>query len=312
MTTPPSTRRAGLTVVVVAYGSADSLRRCLAPLADNYPILVADNSASPEVARICTEAGALYLDTGGNLGFARAVNAALAHLDLARDDVLLLNPDAEVSAASVEALRAALDRRPALACVAPLQRRVEGAPPATVCWPFDTPWGPWLDAVGLGGRRRQSFLSASVLLVRGAALADVGGFDEGYFLYAEEQDWQRRALGRGWAVAPCTDAEALHQGGGTDDDVIRREDRLHAGTERYVRKWYGAAGWQLYRVGAVAAASRRLLTGGRQGRLAARRQLRRYLTGPYRGALRSGSVPALAHRVPDLVRRPAPAARASR
>ena len=47
------------------------------------------------------------------------------------------------------------------------------------------------------------YVIASVLLVRGEALVDVGGFDEGFFLYAEEADWERRATRRGWTVSYC-------------------------------------------------------------------------------------------------------------
>ena len=42
------------------------------------------------------------------------------------------------------------------------------------------------------------WLSGSCVLMRRAALDDVGGLDEGFFLYSEETDLFRRLRDRGW------------------------------------------------------------------------------------------------------------------
>ncbi len=56
-------------VVVVAYGAADLLERCLAPLAGRLPLLVVDNSSDPAVEAVAKRHGATYIDPGRNLGF---------------------------------------------------------------------------------------------------------------------------------------------------------------------------------------------------------------------------------------------------
>ena len=76
-----------------------------------------------------------------------------------------------------------------------------------------------MEAAGLGRlRHRVDFLIGSVLLLGDRALTDVGGFDEQFFLYAEESDWQRRATDHGWRVALCADVTATHVGAGTSGD----------------------------------------------------------------------------------------------
>lgn len=66
-----------------------------------------------------------------------------------------------------------------VAAVAPAQHDPVHHAPARVGWPFPTPSGAWLEAVGLGRlRRRTDFLIGSVLLLADAALTDVGGFDD--------------------------------------------------------------------------------------------------------------------------------------
>jgi glycosyltransferase involved in cell wall biosynthesis len=114
-------------------------------------------------------------------------------------------------------------------------------------------------------------------------------FDERYFLYAEEADWQLRARRRGGSVLYCDDVEAEHIGGGTGGSRVEREMLFHASHERFVRKWYGALGWHLARLGVLAGATARgLIRRGARGQDDLRRA-RIYLEGPVR-ALERGAI----------------------
>lgn len=270
-------------VVVVAYGAAALLERALAPVAGALPVTVVDNSGDPEVRRVAEAAGARYLDPGANLGFAAAVNVGVraAHAEHPGADVLLLNPDARVDVAGVRALHAALRAAPDVAAVGPAQVDDDGTP-ARVRWPFPTPGGAWRQAAGLGvADRRDGFVIGSVLLLRAAALAAVGGFDERYFLYSEETDWQRRAHDLGWRSDVVATVLAGHVGGGTSTDPARRETHFHASQERYFRTHHGARGWASVRAAVVLGAVPRALLPGARG-AAARLRLRLYLRGPLR------------------------------
>jgi GT2 family glycosyltransferase len=286
-------------VVVVAYGDPANLATCLESLQGAYPAVVVDNGSSLETRRIAEAAGASYLDPGTNLGFGAAVNRAVAGLAPDRDAVLLLNPDAYMRPAAVERLREEIDADVHVACVAPAQHRPGSDRAAVVCWPFPTPLRAWAEAVGLGRFvGGWGYVIASVLLVRRGAFFDVGGFDEGFFLYAEEADWERRATRRGWTVRYCADAEAVHAGAATDPDTDRRHVRFHAGVERYMRKWHGQWGWRSYQAATVLTALRRGLVGGRARRHASMRLAGLYTRGPYHVGRRSGAVPERHHHVP--------------
>ena len=288
-------------VVVVAYGDPDALAGCLAALEGEHPVVVVDNSSSPATRTVAAAAGATYIDPGENLGFAAAVNRGFGAVPLPGTDVLLLNPDAVIEPESLARLRHALHADGALACVAPAQHRPGSERPSPVCWPFPTPARAWHEALGLGRfARAWGYVIASVLLVRGDALVDVGGLDEGFFLYAEEADWERRATRRGWAVALCEDASATHVGAATDPDPGRREIRFHAGVETYVRKWHGAAGWRSYQAATVLTALRRAAVARRARRRASLHLARLYASGPARIARRDGLIPARPHHVPSL------------
>jgi GT2 family glycosyltransferase len=286
-------------VVVVAYGDPRPLAECLEALGGTYPVVVVDNSSSAATLDVVADAGATYLDPGANLGFAAAVNRGLAAIDLHGADVLLLNPDARVAPDALELLHRGLQADPTLACIAPAQHRPGSAVAAAVCWPFPTPARAWHEAVGLGRfGHGWGYVIASVLLVRGEAFLDVGGLDEGFFLYAEEADWERRATRRGWTVSYCPEAEATHVGAATDDDPARREVRFHAGVETYVRKWHGPVGWRSYQAATVLTALRRAVVPGATRRRSSLHLARLYASGPTRQARRRGMVPVHPHHVP--------------
>lgn len=271
----------GLEVIVVAYGAVGMLRRALTPIAA-LPVTVIDNSSLPEVAALCEELGVRYRDAGSNLGFGAAVNLALIDRLVPGGDVLLLNPDAEISRPDIATLHDALRADPRLASVGPAQIDDRGRG-ARVSWPFPTPRRSWLEAVGLGRFvGGPQFVIGSVLLLRAEALDQVGAFDERFFLYAEETDWAYRAHRLGWRHTVVPQVRAVHSAGGTSTDPRRREAHFHASQERYFRKHFGAAGWLTARLAAVAGASMRaLLLRGERGR-DARRRAALYRLGPVR------------------------------
>lgn len=113
----------------------------------------------------------------------------------------------------------------------------------------------------------------AALLVRRAALEDVGGFDEDFFFYAEESDLMARLRARGWRVLYEPDADVVHVGGASGGDVLF--GRLHASLRRYVRKHHGPLAAALAAAvlwcGAAARYVLALVTPGESGR---RRRLR--------------------------------------
>lgn len=268
-------------IIVVAYGEPELLRAALEPVRA-LAVTVVDNSSLSEIAALCAELGVRYVDARANRGFAAGVNFGLAHRRYPDSDVLLLNPDAVVSPAQVDELHAALHADPGLASIAPLQMNSAGEP-SRVQWPFPSPRNAWLEAAGLGRfESGGSFVTGAVLLLRAEALAQVGGFDESFFLYAEETDWAYRAYQLGWRHGVSRDVLALHEGAATSTDARVREARFHASQERFLRKHFGSMGWQIARIAVWLGATARcaLLRGARRD--GARLRAALYRLGPVR------------------------------
>lgn len=272
-------------VVLVAYGAPDMVRSALAPLVGHFPLTVVDNSSMPQIRRIAADAGARYLDPGRNGGFAAGVNYALDRRTDPERDVLLLNPDAIIVPADVTLLQHALNADPRLASTGPSQVDDDGVA-ARVTWPFPSPAGVWIQTIGLARLRRprpgNSFVIGSVLLLKAAAITQVGRFDEDFFLYAEETDWAFRAHRLGWRHAQIPAARAIHLGGATSSDPHRRETHFHASQERYLRKHFGALNWQIARVGVLVGALLRSAVLRGPAAQSARRRLQTYAKGPVR------------------------------
>lgn len=272
-------------VVVVAYGSPALLETALDGLGTGHDVVVVDNGGSDDVAALCRRRGTRYVRSPGNVGFAAAVNTGVVAAGPDRD-VLLLNPDARLGWPDVLVLQERLHEAPRRAAVAPSLVRPDGGTEPT-SWPVPRPSLPWRGVVGAGGVRDgdRVFLSGAVLLLRAEALVDVGALDERFFLYAEECDWQVRAQDRGWTVAVVPEVVAEHLGAATSDDPALRAARFHAAAERFVRKWHGRAGWEVFRAGSALSALRRFAVPGLrdpQVRAEQRRALRLYARGPLR------------------------------
>lgn len=244
-----------VSAIVVAYGSVSLLDRCLDAFATGADeILVVDNSRDADVEAVASRRQARYLDPGGNVGFAAAVNLGIR---AAREDtdILLVNPDAELSARAIGALSRVLHSQDKLAAVAPSLFDSDGHP-QRVEWPFPSPAGAWLQALGLSRLDRSpTFVVGAVLLLRREALEMVGGFDERFFLYAEEADWQYRAHRAGWRSIVAEEIAASHIGAASSSDPMRRSELFQRSQGLFARKWYGRTGfvvmWSAWTVGSA-------------------------------------------------------------
>jgi N-acetylglucosaminyl-diphospho-decaprenol L-rhamnosyltransferase len=228
-----------LSIIIVSWNTRDALRDCLASLPRAVEdlaseVLVVDNASrdgTPEMVRGEFPACRL-LESGGNLGFARANNLALAE---ARGRLLLLlNPDTVCPRGSLAGLVACLDGLPpTVAAAGPTLVDDRGRPVASygdfpalrMHWfGLLDPRGCWLPRnlrAGLGrvpepGRPGGpvDYLKGACLLLRRSALEQVGPLDERYFLYFEETDWCWRARRAGLRVFHCADVQVVHLEGG--------------------------------------------------------------------------------------------------
>lgn len=244
-------------VVIVAYNSRDTLRDCVGPLL-RLPwvsVTVVDNASPDGSAAVVADFPVRIIKAPRNGGFAYGCNLGAAAG--AAEFVMFLNPDARIDSESLHRLVAVLRADPALGGVGPrtlddrgqLHRTQRRFPRLRSTYAqalglhrvaaFSSWAGEVIqDPAAYTRPGRPDWLSGSCVLMRRAALDEVGGLDEGFFLYSEETDLFRRLRGRGWRARFEPQAIAYHHGYGSAPweavTPILARSRV-----RYARKHHG-------------------------------------------------------------------------
>jgi N-acetylglucosaminyl-diphospho-decaprenol L-rhamnosyltransferase len=225
--------------IVVTYNSAGSIAACLgALLKADLHVVVVDNAGTAEVVRKQFPQVELIANDE-NVGFARAVNRGLARCR--GDVVMLVNPDCVVPAGTASALIAYLHDHEDVAVVGPRLREADGSinisayPVATVgsmllnrarrLFPFLTPllarskrFRSYDACLHATEATEVDMMIAACVAIGGTFLRELGGLDEGYFMYYEDTELCLQARQRGKRVVYLPTVEASHEGGGSSSD----------------------------------------------------------------------------------------------
>ena len=259
--------RPELSIAIVLYNSGAALADCLRSLRpeldSGFAELIAVDNASPDdsvpiLRALLARAEVVEMD--GNRGFAAGANAAMTH---ARGRYwLLLNPDVRAPAGGLRRLVSWMDGHPALAVASPDLVDLDGR--------WEEP-GRMLPSVGrtllrltrlhrvlpVGVRRRVfgagyltredqlnvGWVPGTAMIVRPAAVSEVGPLREELFIYGEDLEWCWRMRRAGWRIGVCSDATFVHDTSSSvrftfgEDDVQRR---IAEGTDAACRLMYGA------------------------------------------------------------------------
>ncbi|MBK1632376.1 dTDP-Rha--alpha-D-GlcNAc-pyrophosphate polyprenol alpha-3-L-rhamnosyltransferase [Thiohalocapsa halophila] len=260
--------RARLGVVVVNYNGGELLTEAVtAVLASGIgvEVVVSDNGSSDgSLAHLRERLGGDHrlrvLENGANLGFARGSNRALALIDAPY--VLFLNPDCVVGRGTLAHMLDFMDAAPGAGMAGCVIRDPDGSEQRASRRRIPDPWMALVRLLHLGriwprlaAERRLDLtdqpmpdgpveveaISGSLMLVRRAALDDVGPLDEGYFLHCEDLDWFVRFRRHGWGVYLLPGAEAVHhQGTCSRSAPLRVEWHKHRGMLRFYQKFQAA------------------------------------------------------------------------
>jgi len=154
------------------------------------------------------------LELGRNHGFAGGSNAGIeVALANGADYVWLLNNDTEPRPNALHEMVGVAEKDPEVGAVGSIllysrnPSRVQG-------------WGGGRVYFWLGICRHQrtptsvsrvDYLTGASVLLRAAALRDVGLLDDGYFMYWEDVDLSIRLRERGWKIAVASTAHVLHK-----------------------------------------------------------------------------------------------------
>jgi len=256
--------------IIISYNTREMTLRCLRTLEGELAgidaeVIVVDNASKDgSVEAIQTEfPGTRVIASTTNDGFGAANNRAMRQ---ARGKYfLLLNSDAFPQTGAIGKQVEYLDKRPEAGVVGPRLLNEDGSLQRS-CYRFPTPLQCWAENLWLStlfpensclgdyrrwehdSERNVEWIVGACMLVRRKVVEQVGGFDEGFFMYAEETDWQRRMRDAGWRIAFTPTAEVVHLGGASGAAEKARVNRnFFDSLDRYERKHHGLAGLVLLR-----------------------------------------------------------------
>lgn len=230
-------RPSPVVAVVLNWNNLPDTLECVGSLLrsdyEHLQVLIVDNNSHEDPTPVLQHRypGVKVVRTPRNLGYGGGNNSGIRWaIGEGADYVLILNNDATVAPDTVGLLVGAVQADPRIGMATP--RVFYFDRPEEVYWdggvidwetgdtPHDSRNLPSDDRV-----KRSEWLDGSALLVRVAAISDIGLFDDRYFLYFEDAEWSVRAARRGWLNAVVLRAHAWHKvsktTGGTSNPAVR-------------------------------------------------------------------------------------------
>ena len=252
-------------VVVVNHNAGFLLVDCIRSVIDQAErVVVVDNASRdgsmallashfPDHPRLQL----IFSDT--NLGFAAGCNIGLA--EAGQTDLLFLNPDCIMGPQALERMVSALKSDATVGMVGGLLTNLDGSEQGGGRRAVPTPWRSFVRAFGLSKFSQRwpklffdfhlnkqprptaplevEAISGALMLVRRAAVDDVGLWDENYFLHCEDLDWCMRFRQKNWRILFVADAPVVHHlGHSSKERPFFVEWHKHKGMVRFYRKFF--------------------------------------------------------------------------
>lgn len=304
-----------LSIIIVNWNVRDLLRDCLRSIEDDrgalsVEVIVVDSaSADDSVAMVRGEFPWVKLiPCDENVGFPRGNNLGLA--EALGTYLLLLNPDTVIVGDAMSKMVAFLQVHPDVGALGPQLLNPDGSvqssrrrfPTAATGFLEST----WLEGLAPGVLRRYyaldlpddatadvDWLTGACIMVPRTVYEEIGGLDEGYYMYSEELDWCRRIKASGRRVVYYPAAQVTHHvGKSSEQAVTARHINFQRAKLRYFRKYHGRLLVGALRVFLLANYAWQLALEGAKGLLGSKPALRRQRVRAYYDVLRSGLRPA--------------------
>jgi GT2 family glycosyltransferase len=234
-------------IVVVSYNTKALLLDCLASVFESaggarIELVVVDNASEDGSYEAVRDAypQVIAIRNHANIGFGAACNqgigATIAPL------ILLLNSDAQLTAQALQVLCDCLKYNELCGAAGCRMINAQGAE-VNNTRNFLTPLNQAFEISGIKLTSRRlhrsyrprldcelvdcsvDWIDGACLMLRRAALAEVGLFDERFFMYSEDEDLCFRLGKRGWLVCFCGAGTVVHQGAASSErnrvDMLR-------------------------------------------------------------------------------------------
>jgi len=203
-----------ISVIIVSYNTADLTLRCIASVRSSTgekEIFVVDNASTDGSAAAVRKKfpEVPLIENPQNLGFGAANNRALK---ICRGRyVVFLNPDTVVRFDALSRAVSYMDAHPDIGLAGARILNPDGSPQESISWRYPGEKFAKDETKGLPGKI--ACVLGAFMIARRPLIDELGGFDEDFFLYGEDEDLAWRVREKGFSIGYIEEAEVLHWGG---------------------------------------------------------------------------------------------------
>ena len=256
-----------VSVIIVNYNSGQFLKQCVGSVFDtqeDVEVIVVDNASKDDSMNILKssffgEIRLQVISNSSNLGFAKACN--IGTQGASGQYLFYLNPDCVLEGNAISEMLDSLKKDSTVGMVGGLLTDPDGTEQGGGRRAVPTPWRSFVRAFGLSRLAHRwprlffdfhlhkqplpaqpievEAISGACMLMRRAALEDVGPLDEGYFMHCEDLDWCMRFRQKGWKILFVPTAKIVHyRGASSKSRPIFVEWHKHKGMMRFYHKFF--------------------------------------------------------------------------
>ena len=235
-----------LSIIIVNWNGGGLLRRCVETIVTSnprvtYQIVIVDNAskddsleqlqASEAAAALIANQQLRIFKNEENRGFGAANNQGFDVTD--SPYLFLLNLDTEVHPGTIDTLMRTMQADPAIGACGPKILNPDGSLQISAFFNPPRVWHTLLSQLKLyhllphrlrgelllgrhwdhDRQRPVPMLSGAAIVARRQMIDEVGGFDERFHMYAEDNEWCWRISKSNWKLVFVPDAVVLHHGG---------------------------------------------------------------------------------------------------
>jgi GT2 family glycosyltransferase len=254
-----------MSIVLVCWNNKAYLDPCLRSLYEgglqsSFDVVVVDNGSTDGSQQMLAEKypEVKLIQNEGNVGLGKASNQGIEATK--GRHVLLLNNDTLVNGPALDMLVEYLDAHPEAGAAAGKLLNPDGSFQSGYAL-FSTLLEEFLIVTHIGERlwagypshgdskeiKATGWMSSACLLIRRAAMDQIGLLDESYFIYGDEADLQYRLNKAGWKVYFLPESSIIHFGGRSMDRWKRRK-MVYRGKMLFYKKNYSFISTILLRI----------------------------------------------------------------
>lgn len=214
-----------LSVVIVSYNTADLIGLCLASVEASKggppEVFVVDNGSHDGSADMIRHQfpGVHLIVNSGNRGFAAANNQILDQC--LGDFIFFLNPDTQVLPDTFEKAMAYMQKNPHMGLAGVKIINPDETPQESITYRYPGEKHTRGELPPLPGKI--ACVLGAGMIARRAMIERVGGFDEDFFLYGEDEDLCLRIRKNGGEIGFIEEAVVIHHGGQSERLTLTAE-----------------------------------------------------------------------------------------